>query len=69
MLSGYFFSGDVTRSSPVLYHEYGIQDGNLVPKFSFVLLTLPLPVFTTHALLPIGTFSKETFQDGDGARK
>ena len=51
--SWYFFSGDVTRSSPVLYHEYSSQDGNLVPKFSFVLLTLPLPVFTTHALLPI----------------
>ena len=48
-----FFSGDVTRSSPVLYHEYCVQDGNLVPKLSLVLLTLPLPVFTTHALLPI----------------
>ena len=48
-----FFSGDVTRSSPVLYHEYCIQDGNLVPKFSRVLLTLLLLVFTTHALLPI----------------
>ena len=48
-----FFSGDVARSSPVLYHEYCIQDGNLVPKFTLVLLTLPLPVFTTHALLPI----------------
>ena len=48
-----FFSGDVTRSSPVLYHEYCIQDGNRVPKFSLVLLTLPLPVFTTHALSPI----------------
>ena len=45
--SGYFISGDVTRSSPVLYREYCIQDGNLVPRFSL------LPVFTTHALLPI----------------
>ena len=45
--SGYFISGDVTRSSPVLYREYCIQDGNLVPRFSL------LPVFMTHALLPI----------------
>ena len=29
-----FLSGDVTRSSPVLYREYCIQDGNLVPRFS-----------------------------------
>ena len=49
----YFFSGDVTRSSPVLCHEYCIQDGNLFPTFSLLLLTLLLPVFTTHALLPI----------------
>ena len=49
-----FFSGHVTRSSPVLYHEYCIQDGNLLPRlFSLLLLTLLLPVFTTHALLPI----------------
>ena len=27
--SGYFLSGDVTRSSVVLYHEYCVQDGNL----------------------------------------
>ena len=53
-LSGYFFFfGDVTRSNPVLYHEYCIQDGNLVPRFSLLLLTLLLPVFTTNALLPI----------------
>ena len=45
--SGYFLSGDVTRSSPVLYREYCIHDGNFVPRFSL------LPVFTTHALLPI----------------
>ena len=51
--SGYFFSGDVTRSSPVLWHECCNQDGNLFPKFSLVLLTLPLPVFTTYVLLPI----------------
>ena len=50
-----FLSGDVTRSSPGLYHEYCIQDGNLIPRFSqgrarckFCAL-----VFTTHALLPI----------------
>ena len=30
--SGYFLSSDVTRSSPVLYREYCIQDGNLVPR-------------------------------------
>ena len=42
-----FISGNVTRSSPVLYREYCIQDGNLVPRISL------LPVFTTHALLPI----------------
>ena len=29
-----FLSGDVTRSSPGLYHEYCIQDGNLIPRFS-----------------------------------
>ena len=45
--SGYFISCDVTRSSPVLYREYCIQDGSIVPRFSL------LPVFTTHALLPI----------------
>ena len=48
-----FFFGDVTRSSPVLYHEYCIQDGNPFPRFSLLLLTLLLPVFTTYALLPI----------------
>ena len=53
MLNPDVFSGDVTRSSPVLYHEYCIQNGNLVPKFSLMLSTLPLPVCTTHALLPI----------------
>ena len=42
-----FLSCDVTRSSPVLYREHCIQDGNLVPRFPL------LPVFTTHALLPI----------------
>ena len=43
-----FVSGrDVTKSSPVLYTEYCIQDGNFVPRFSL------LPAFTTHALLPI----------------
>ena len=49
----YVFSGHVTRSSPVLYHEYCIQDGNLLPTFSLLLLTLLLPIFTTHALFPI----------------
>ena len=34
----FFFPGDVTRSSPVPY--YCIQDGNLVPRFSLLLLTL-----------------------------
>ena len=29
-----FLFSDVTRSSPVLYREYCIQDGNLVPRFS-----------------------------------
>ena len=29
-------SGDVTRSSPVLYSEYCIQDGNLVARFSLL---------------------------------
>ena len=29
-------SGDVTRSSPVLYRKYCIQDGNLVPRFSLL---------------------------------
>ena len=29
-----FLSGDVTRSSPVLYRKYCIQDGNLIPRFS-----------------------------------
>ena len=42
-----FLSGDLTRSSPVLYREHCIPDGNLVPRFPL------LPVFTTHALLPI----------------
>ena len=50
----FYFSGHVTRSSPVLYHEYCIQDGNLLPRlFSLLLLTPLLPAFTTHALLPI----------------
>ena len=31
--SGYFLSSDITRSSPVLYCEYCIQDGNLIPSF------------------------------------
>ena len=31
--SGYI---DVTRSSPVLYREYCIQDGNLIPRFSLL---------------------------------
>ena len=48
-----YFPFDVTRSRPVLYHEYCIQDGNLLPTFSLLLLTLLLPIFTTHALLPI----------------
>ena len=26
---GCFLSGDVIRSSPALYHEYCIQDGNV----------------------------------------
>ena len=43
-----FESVDVTKSSPVLYPEYCIQDGNFLPRFSL------LPAFTTHALLPIG---------------
>ena len=46
-----YFPFDVTRSRPVLYHEYCIQDGNLLPTFSLLLLTLLLPIFTTHALL------------------
>ena len=29
-----FLSGDVTRTSPVLYREYCIQESNLVPRFS-----------------------------------
>ena len=45
--SGKFVSGDVIKSSPVLYPEYCIQDANFVPRFSL------LPDFTTHALLPI----------------
>ena len=48
-----FLSRPVTRSSPVLYREYCVQDGNLVPRFFLLILTLLLPVFTTHALLPI----------------
>ena len=28
--SAYFLSGDVTKSSPVLYREYCFQDSNLV---------------------------------------
>ena len=32
--SGYFFIRDVTRTSPVLYREYCIQESNLVPRFS-----------------------------------
>ena len=31
-----FLSGDVTRSSPILYREYCIQDGNLVPRWSLL---------------------------------
>ena len=31
-----FLSGDVARLSPVLYHEYCIQDGNLVLRFSLL---------------------------------
>ena len=36
--SGYniFLSGDVTRSSPVLYREYSVQDENLVLRFSLL---------------------------------
>ena len=42
----FFKSRGVTRSSnPVFYRGYCTQDGNLAPTF--------LPVFTTHALLPI----------------
>ena len=44
-----FSSGDVTISSPVLYREYCIQDGNLVVRFSQGRALF----FTTHALLPI----------------
>ena len=29
----FFLSADVTRLSPVLYREYCIQDGNLIPRF------------------------------------
>ena len=32
--SGYFLSGDVKRSSPVLYCEYCIENGNVVPRYS-----------------------------------
>ena len=31
-----FLSGDVTRSSPVLYRKYCIEDGNLVPRLSLL---------------------------------
>ena len=51
--SGNFLSGDVTRSSPILYLEYCIQDDNLAPKFSL------LPVFTIHALLSL--FQEESW--------
>ena len=44
--SGHFLSGDITRSNPVLYCEYCIQDGNLVPGFFF------LPI-DTKTILPI----------------
>ena len=37
-----YFFGDVTRSSPVLYHEYCIQDGNLFPKFFSLALNSAL---------------------------
>jgi len=36
LISDNFSSGDVTRSSPVLYRKYCIQDGNLVPRFSLL---------------------------------
>ena len=45
--------------SAVLYHECCIQDGSLFPRFSLLLLTLLLPGFTTHALLPI--FQEESW--------
>ena len=41
------------KIQPSFYHEYCIQDGNLFPRFSMLLLTLLLPVFTTRGLLPI----------------
>ena len=41
------------KIQPSFYHEYCIQDGNLFPRFSLLLLPLLLPVFTTRALLPI----------------
>ena len=41
------------KIQPSFYPEYCIQDGNLFPRFSLLLLTLFLPVFTTRALLPI----------------
>ena len=42
-------SGDVTRSSPVLYREYCIQDGNLVARFSL----LPVEEWTLACSLQI----------------
>ena len=41
------------KIQPSFYDEYCIQDGNIFPRFSLLLLTLLLPVFTTRALLPI----------------
>ena len=41
--SGYFLSGDVTSSSPVLYREYCIQDGNLAHAL--------LPIFPGYPVL------------------
>ena len=41
------------KIQPSFYHEYCIQDGNLFPRFSLLLLTLLLSVFTTRALLPM----------------
>ena len=51
--SGYFLSSDVTSSSPVLYCEYCIQDGNLVPRFSQDRGRCTFCVLYDATLLPI----------------
>ena len=59
--SGYniFLSGDVIRSSPVLYREYSIQDENL---FSFTRrgVNLALRILLTSAGLNRSYFARFT---------